>query len=127
MRRAATLASLVVLVAVAAACSPAHPAPQQAADPARELAGKVTVDGMRTHLDRLSEAATGNKGSRAVGTPGYDASVDYVARVLRDKGFDVETPEFDRLVQTDAGTPTLTVAGRKFPVVQASLLHQTPP
>ena len=33
------------------------------------------------------------KGGRADGTPGYDASVDYVAGALRDKGFDVETPE----------------------------------
>ena len=127
MRRAAALAPLALLVAVVAACSSAQPATHQATDPARDLAGKVTVDGMRAHLDALSKAATANKGSRAVGTPGYDASVDYVAGVLRDKGFDVETPEFDRMVQTDAGNPTLTVAGRRFPVVQASLLHSHRP
>jgi hypothetical protein len=126
MRRAAALAQLLVLVMAVAACSSSQPAPKSSADPGRELAGKVTVDGMFEHLDRLSNIATGNKGSRAVGTPGYDASVDYVAEVLRDKGFAVETPEFDRMVQTDTGAPTLTVAGRKFPVVQASLLHTTP-
>lgn len=127
MRRAASFVPLALLVVVVAACSSSQPATHQATHPARDLAGKVTVDGMRTHLDGLSKAATANKGSRAVGTPGYDASVDYVAQVLRDKGFDVETPEFDRMVQTDAGNPTLTVAGRRFPVVQASLLHETPP
>jgi Zn-dependent M28 family amino/carboxypeptidase len=126
MRRAATVAHLVFAVAVAAACSSAQTGPQRAADPARDLAGKITVDGMRAHLDRLSTIATGNKGSRAVGTAGYDASADYVVEVLRGKGFDVETPEFDRLVQTDAGNPTLTVAGRTFPVVQASMLRTTP-
>jgi Zn-dependent M28 family amino/carboxypeptidase len=126
MRRATALARLLILVLVVAACASPQPAPESSADPARELAGKVTVDGMRAHLDRLSTIATGNKGSRAVGTPGYDASVDYVVEVLQNKGFAVETPEFDRMVQTNAGDPTLTVAGRKFPVVQASLLFTTP-
>jgi hypothetical protein len=125
MRRRVIPAHLLCLVLLVAACS-SPPAPKAPADPARELAGKVTVDGMSAHLGRLSDIATGNKSSRAVGTPGYDASVDYVAGVLRDKGFDVETPEFDKVVQTDAGDPTLSVAGRKFPVVQASLLFTTP-
>jgi hypothetical protein len=46
--------------------------------------------------------------------------------VLRDKGFDVQTPDFDKVVQTDLGDPTLTVSGRRFPVTQASLLVTTP-
>ncbi|MCW2559109.1 MAG: aminopeptidase [Mycobacterium sp.] len=122
MRRFTTLAFVLAV----AACGSSQPTPQSPADPGRELAGKVTVDGMRAHLNKLSDIATGNKGSRAVGTPGYDASVDYVAGVLRDKGFDVETPEFDKVVQTDIGDPTLTVSGRRFPVTQASLLVTTP-
>jgi len=122
MRRFAALA----LVLAVAACGSPQQAPPSTADPGRELAGKVTVDGMRAHLNKLSDIATANKGSRAVGTPGYDASVDYVAGVLRDKGFDVQTPEFDKVVQTDLGDPTLTVSGRRFPVTQASLLVTTP-
>src|SRR5882724_818527 len=121
MRRFATLAFVLAV----AACGSSQQAPPSA-DPGRELAGKVTIDGMRAHLDKLSGIATGNNGSRAVGTPGYDASVDYVAGLLRDKGFDVQTPEFDKLVETDIGDPTLTVAGRRFPVTQASLLVTTP-
>lgn len=122
MRRAAALAFVLM---VAACGSPQQP-PQSSADPGRELAGKVTVDGMRAHLDKLAGIATGNSGSRAVGTPGYDASVDYVAGVLRDKGFDVQTPEFTKVIQTDIGDPTLTISGRRFPVTQASLLVTTP-
>jgi Zn-dependent M28 family amino/carboxypeptidase len=122
MRRAATLA----LVLMVAACGSSQQAPQSSADPGRELAGKVTVDGMRAHLNKLSDIATANQGSRAVGTPGYDASVDYVTGILRDKGFDVQTPEFDKVVQTDVGDPTLTLSGRRFPVTQASLLVTTP-
>ena len=63
---------------------------------------------------------------RAEGTPGYDASVDYVVKTLRDKGFDVQTPEFERLGVARPGNPTLTVSGRGYPVDQASLLSHHP-
>ena len=53
--------------------------------------------------------------------------MDYVAQTLRDNGFDVQTPEFERLGTTRGGNPTLTVAGRGYPVDQASLLLTTPP
>lgn len=122
MRRAALLASAFL---VAAACSTQPPTPS--ADPGRELAGKVTADGMYTHLRKLDDIAKANNGSRADGTPGYDASVDYVATVLRDKGFDVQTPEFDRVSITAPGKPSLTVSGSSFAVDQASLLVMTPP
>ena len=66
------------------------------------------------------------KGGRAEGTPAYDASVDYVVGTLRDKGFDVQTPEVERLAVAQPGKPTLTVGGRGFAVDQASLLVNTP-
>ena len=53
--------------------------------------------------------------------------MDYVAQTLRENGFDVQTPEFERLGTTRGGNPTLTVAGRGYPVDQASLLLTTPP
>ena len=74
----------------------------------------------------LQEIADANNRSRADGTSGYDASVDYVAQTLRDKGFDVQTPEFERLGVTSPGQPMLTVSGRGYPVDQASLLTPTP-
>ena len=75
---------------------------------ARDLRARVTTDGMREHLDALQSIADANGGNRAVGTPGYDASVDYVARVLRDEGFEVQTPEFEVRVYK-AEKPVLTV------------------
>ena len=60
---------------------------------------------MYAHLRKLQEIADANNGTRAEGTPGYDASVDYVAQTLRDKGFDVQTPEFERLGVDAAGQP----------------------
>jgi Zn-dependent M28 family amino/carboxypeptidase len=120
-------AAALVMATVLAACSPAKSPPAPAGDLGRELASKATVDGMYTHLRKLQEIADANDRTRADGTPGYQASVDYVAQALRDKGFDVQTPEFDRLSTTRRGNPTLTVAGQGYSVDQASLLLTTAP
>jgi hypothetical protein len=120
----AVAAVMAVAVTALAACSSASSPP--ATDLSRDVAGKVTADAMYTHLRKLQEIADANRGSRAEGTPGYDATVDYVVKVLKDKGFDVATPEFDRLDRTEGGNPQLTVSGRGYPVDQASLLVGTP-
>jgi Zn-dependent M28 family amino/carboxypeptidase len=119
-------AALIAAGALAlAACSSTPPATAPSADPGGSLAAKVTIDGVYAHLRKFADIAAANKNSRAEGTPGYDASVDYVAGMLRDKGFDVQTPEFERVALQQAGNPTLTVAGRSFSVDQASLLVDT--
>jgi aminopeptidase S len=59
-----------------------------------QLRGAVTDDGAMAHLQALQKIADGNGGNRASGSPGYDASVDYVAGVLRDAGFDTSTPTY---------------------------------
>ena len=95
--------AFVSVAAVLAGCAHA-PAPQPTAVPApappnAEYAGtlrdRVTADAMMAHLKKLQEIADAHDGTRAMGTPGYQASVDYVANTLRDKGFDVQTPEFE--------------------------------
>ena len=123
MKTVLIAASLVLLMAGCSSQSaPARPAPLSG----RDLADRVTADGMYVHLQKLADVASANGNTRADGTPGFDASVDYVAQTLRDKGFDVETPEFDRLAMTSPGRPTLALPGRSFPVVQASPLASTP-
>jgi Zn-dependent M28 family amino/carboxypeptidase len=92
-----------------------------------QLASKVSVDNVYAHLAELQKIADAHDDNRADGTPGYQASVDYVAKALRDKGFDVQTPEFQRLSGSQGGRPVLTVAGRNYRVDQASLLLTTPP
>jgi Zn-dependent M28 family amino/carboxypeptidase len=85
---------------------------------ADKVSQAVTKDAMMAHLDKLQEIADEHGGNRALGTPGYDASVEYVANTLRDKGFDVQTPEFEvRLPYSDE--PALTVGGasiKAFPL-----------
>lgn len=103
------------------------PAPStQETSPAAEEFGtalrkKVTVDAMMGHLEDLQKIADTHGGNRALGTPGYDASVDYVANALRDKGFDVQTPEFEVRLPF-AEKPQLTVGGR---AVEAKALEYT--
>ena len=116
---------MVGAAALLSACSSAEPDPTGPAF-AQDLAGKVTVDGMDTHLRKLQEIADANDGTRAEGTPGDGASLDYVSQFLRDRGFDVQTPEFELLDRSEGGNPNLRIAGRNFPVEQASLMITTP-
>lgn len=120
---AAGVGVTVGIVAALTSCST-----QQSAPPSpQDLADTVSADGMFTHLRKLQEIADGNDGNRADGTPGYHATVDYVAQFLRDKGFDVQTPEFELLDRMQGGDPAMRVGGRDYPVEQASLLITTPP
>jgi len=82
-----------------------------AAEFATALRNQVTTDAMMGHLSKLQDIANGNNGTRAVGTPGYEASVDYVVNALRNSGFDVKTPEFSaRVFRADKGS--VTVSGK---------------
>ncbi len=79
-----------------------------AAEFANTLSDKVTIDAMMAHLQKLQDIANANNDTRAVGTPGYDASVDYVANTLREHGFDVQTPEFiARVFKAEKGSVQL--------------------
>ncbi|OBF24411.1 amidohydrolase [Mycobacterium kubicae] len=76
---------------------------------ANTLRNKVTTDAMMRHLSKLQDIANANNGTRAVGTPGYEASVDYVVNTLRSSGFDVQTPEFSaRVFHADKGSVTVS-------------------
>jgi Zn-dependent M28 family amino/carboxypeptidase len=55
----------------------------------------VDVAGVRAHQAAFQAAADANGGTRAAGTPGYDATVDYVVETLEAAGYDVELDPFD--------------------------------
>lgn len=119
------MAVAIVAAVTVAGCAPAPPPPPVPSTP-EAFAARVSVDAMMAHLQALQDIATTHDGNRADGTAGFEASVDYVAGRLRDAGFDVTTPDFERLDQLSPGKPSLTVGGRGFAVDQASLLLQTP-
>lgn len=56
-----------------------------------------TIDDAATwsYLVRLQEIADANNGNRASGTTGYEASADYFAGLLRERGFDVREDHFE--------------------------------
>jgi len=90
------------------------------------LRRQVKADAMIGHLWKLQEIADAHDGNRALGTAGYDASVDYVAKTLRDKGFDVQMPEFEARLPF-ADEPQLTVGGAKIAAKPLQFTIGTPP
>lgn len=112
----AAVLAVVAFAALLTGCSHCSTKYQQAAGNAdavkfaTTLRRKVTTDAMMAHLAKLQDIANANNGTRAVGTPGYEASVDYVVQTLRDRGFDVQTPEFSARV-FHAEKPVVTVGG----------------
>ncbi|AFC45841.1 M28 family metallopeptidase [Mycobacterium intracellulare] len=120
--------AVIALTAFSTGCSHRSGSEQTtgAAEFASGLKGKVTTDAMMAHLSKLQDIANANNGTRAVGTPGYEASVDYVVNTLRDSGFDVQTPEFSARV-FHAEKPELTVGGRPVEARALDFSLGTPP
>lgn len=102
--------------------APATPAAEYAA----EISGRITTDAMMGHLTKLQEIADAHDGNRAMGTPGYQASVDYVTDALHSKGFDVQETEFE-VTLPYADEPDVTVAGTKVPAKPFIFTAGTPP
>ncbi|MEN4475320.1 M28 family metallopeptidase [Mycolicibacterium cosmeticum] len=132
MRLRSQAALFTVVASVLVGCGhqqTAPPAPATPETPASEYAGtlrdRVTADAMMAHLTKLQQIADANDGTRAMGTPGYQASVDYVANTLRDKGFDVQTPEFEVRLPF-AEEPVLTVSGARVPAKPLNYTIGTP-
>ena len=75
-----------------------------AADPAR----------IRETLETLQQIADANGGVRAVGTPGFEASVDAMATELEGLGFSVETPAVEFTGFAERPGARLEVGARTF-------------
>ena len=106
---------------VPAESSSTDTASSSAEDFAVSLMDRVSTDAMMAHLKKLQDIADAHGGNRALGTPGYDASVDYVVQTLRDKGFDVKTDDFEVRIPF-ADEPVVTVGGQR---VKAAPLNYT--
>src|SRR5258708_9153557 len=119
------LAVAAVIALVTGGCfhwsskSQAPAANPAAAEFAGALRNKVSADAIMAHLTKLQDIANANNGTRAVGTPGYEYSVDYVVNTLRNSGFDVQTPEFSaRVFKAEKGS--VSVGGQ---TMEASALE----
>jgi hypothetical protein len=95
MRKRASLACALAVASSLLITSPAAAASNIDTKPLRDA---VTVSGIREHLAELEKIAKANvfEGvpTRATGTPGHEASVDYVVEKMRAAGFNVTLQEF---------------------------------
>jgi aminopeptidase S len=91
--RASVTACALGLAVALAGCGTAVPG---SADNSAQggTAPAVSGAGATQHLQALQRIADENGGNRASPSPGYEASVDYVAKVLRGAGYQVSTPTF---------------------------------
>jgi hypothetical protein len=96
---------------VSPAASAVSPAASSTEGPATKVAGRLTPEGLRVHLAALDEIARANGGSRAVGTPGFDATVRYATQVLAGAGYDVVTQPFVAEAWNDPGGNALRITG----------------
>jgi len=114
------LAVAVAFVAALAFAGPASAAPQVDTSALRDA---VTVGGITEHMAALEEIANDNvfEGvpTRATGTPGHEASVEYVFETMEAAGFDVRLQEFTADIFFEQGAaafeqvaPTATVYPR---------------
>ena len=84
----------------AAVAAPADPCDRQTNNTYRKLLECVTLEGVREHQAPFQEIADNNDdpfypGTRAAGTEGYADSVDYVAGLLKDAGYEVTLDPFE--------------------------------
>ena len=90
----AALLAVALLPGQAAAAAPAQACEKRANNTYEKLLGCVTLDGVLEHEEAFQAIADANDdpfypGTRAAGTEGYANSVEYVAGLLEDAGYDV--------------------------------------
>lgn len=99
----------VILAGLIAACLLIAPAAtsgqQRGSDATAKLRKAVTLKGMLRHEQALQRISEQNDGTRASGTPGYDASVDYVVSKLEAAGYKPWTQTFDFPFFQELATP----------------------
>jgi Zn-dependent M28 family amino/carboxypeptidase len=101
MRKAALL--VLALAGIVVGPSAASAAPS--ATDTSALRNAVTVNGIMKHEKALQQIANANGGTRASGTPGFDASRDYVAGKLRAAGYQVTIQPFNFDFFTELAPP----------------------
>ena len=98
-------ALFVAAVMAVAALTMTAAAPTAVGVDTSALRNAVTVDGIMEHEAALQAIATGNGGTRAVETPGFVDSVDYVVDRLTAAGYTPTVQDFSYSFFTDLTTP----------------------
>jgi Zn-dependent M28 family amino/carboxypeptidase len=78
----------------------------------------VTLEGVREHQAAFQAIATANGGTRAAGTPGYDASLQYVVAKMTAAGYTVTLDPFPFVFVPGALLQQLTPVAATYPTGQ---------
>ena len=110
LRRAAIAASIGLAASLAPPAFAAKPTDSAA------LRGAVSAGNIKTHLKALQVIASANADNRAAGTPGYEASADYVEDQLDAAGYDTERQEFsyEQYTRISASLERLSPSPREY-------------
>src|SRR5436190_1437736 len=116
----AAVAAAGTLSAVASSATPAAPTPdanptacaKRVNNTPEKLVDCVNRDDLWAHMVKFQQIADANPGadghpSRNSGEPGYKASADYVAKVMRAAGYDVTLQEYKFHYSSFVGDPVL--------------------
>ncbi|MCD6032541.1 MAG: Aminopeptidase, partial [Thermomicrobiales bacterium] len=87
--------AIVLVLAFATTLAGVGVTPAAVGTDSAKLRRAVTTAGVMEHLKAFQDIANANGGTRVAGSPGYDASVDYVAQRLRKAGYDVSLQQFE--------------------------------
>jgi hypothetical protein len=96
----ATLAVTMLAPASAALAAPGDACDNRSNNTYQKLLECMTVEGVLEHMQAFQDIADANDdpfypGTRAAGTEGYDESAEYVARLLKDAGYEVTLDPVD--------------------------------
>ena len=104
-RRMAALSIVSTIVALLAALAP--PAFADDISESKGFRKAVTLAGIREHQAAFQAHSNANGGNRVGGSPGYNASRDYVIAKMQAAGYVVTTHAFEFLFNADRTPPTL--------------------
>ena len=93
-RNTLRVGAVAASAAVCATLAIAGPAQAAVVTDTSALRNAVTLEGVKGHLSALQAIATANGGNRQAGSPGHEASVDYVEAQLEAAGYTTTRQEF---------------------------------
>lgn len=91
----------------------------------KKMTRAVTVEAVHDHLEAFQEIADANDGDRASGTPGYEASAEYVEKKLQAAGYETKRQSFEFLYQ-EALTESLSVVSPNSRDIDNNVMSYSP-
>jgi hypothetical protein len=110
----AIVVGLALLAAPSAGAAPPANCDTQVNDTPSKLVACIKTNDLWNHMQRFQAIADANPSpadghpSRNSGEPGYKASVDYVAKVMRDAGYDVTIQQYTFTYYAYTGIPSFS-------------------